>query len=47
MRAERSVIGKRRLSCVCKLEGRFVVEHKAVMREKEKKKEQEYNQQIT
>ena len=34
MRAERSVIGTRRSSCVCKLEGRLVqvVEHEAVMK---------------
>ena len=39
MRAERSVIGTRRSSCVCKLEGRFVVEHEAVMRTRDKKRE--------
>ena len=38
MRAERSVIGTRRSFCVCKLEGRFVVEHEAVMRTRDKKR---------
>ena len=41
MRAERSVIGTRRSSCVCRLEGRFVVEHEAVMRTRDKKKRKE------
>ena len=43
VRAERSAIGTRRSSCVCKLEGRFVVEHEAVMRTRDT----EDNQQIT
>ena len=38
---ERSVIGTRRSSCVCKLEGRFVVEHEAVMKTRDKKKRKE------
>ena len=37
VRVERSVIKTRRSSCVCKLEGRSVVEHEAVMRTREKK----------
>ena len=50
VRAERSVIGTRSSSCVCKLEGRFVVDHEAVMRTRDKKKRKdtaENNQQIT
>ena len=36
------MIGKRRPSCVCKLEGRFVVvEHEAVMRTRDKKNNQQ------
>ena len=31
VRAERTVIGTRRLSCVASFEGRFVVEHEAMM----------------
>ena len=40
VKAERSVIGTRRSSCVCKLEGRFVVEHEAVMRTRDKKRQE-------
>ena len=39
VRAERNVIGTRKLSCVFKLEGCFVLEHEAVMRTREKKRE--------
>ena len=46
MKAERSVIGTRRSSCVCKLEGRFVVEHEAVMRTRDKR-DKKNDQQIT
>ena len=41
VRAERSVIGTRRSSCICKLEGRFVVEHEVVMRTRDKKRKKE------
>ena len=34
------MIGTRRSSCVCKLEGRFVVEHEVVMRMREKKRKE-------
>ena len=39
VRAEMRVIGTHRSSCVCELEGRFVVKHEVVMRtiRKEKK----------
>ena len=32
VRAEMRVIGTHRSSCVCKLEGRFVVKHEVVIR---------------
>ena len=38
---EKSEIGARRSSCVCKLEGRFVVEHEVVMRTRDKKRKKE------
>ena len=39
MRAERSVIGTRRSSCVASLKVIFIVEHEEVMRARDKKKE--------
>lgn len=38
MRAERTVIGMRRVSCVANFEGRSAVEHKAMMKTCDKKK---------
>ena len=46
MRAERSMIGTHRSSCICKLEGRFVVEHEAVMRTREKERKEKKERRI-
>jgi hypothetical protein len=42
--SERTVIGTRRLSCVASFEGRFVVEHEAMMktRDLDKKKDDQH-----
>ena len=35
------MIGTHRSSCICKLEGRFVVEHEVVMRTRDERREKE------